>query len=159
MLSAVQCDSLISLKGAFHSEGSIGRPNPELEKLTKAPTLQPFYCEFSTIVLGIIIEYMDRGSLEFLLDERQAVTELVMAGIVYQILWGLGYLHFDNRMVIALLTFTLDHFSLFDLLIFARISSISFLSLYQHRDIKPGNILIVSVCFYSKIFIFIYFYL
>ena len=25
MLSAVQCDSLISLKGAFHSEGSIGR--------------------------------------------------------------------------------------------------------------------------------------
>lgn len=24
MLSAVQCDSLISLKGAFHNEGSIG---------------------------------------------------------------------------------------------------------------------------------------
>lgn len=42
---------------------------------------------------------MDRGSLEFMLDEHLEVTESVMAGIVYQILWGLGYLHFDNRMV------------------------------------------------------------
>lgn len=70
MLSVVKCDSLISLKGAFHDEGSI----------------------------GIIIEYMDRGSLEFMLEEDINVNEQVMAAIVYQILWGLGYLHYDNRL-------------------------------------------------------------
>jgi serine/threonine protein kinase len=70
MLSVVKCDSLISLKGAFHDEGSI----------------------------GIIIEYMDRGSLEFMLEEEINVNEQVMAAIIYQILWGLGYLHYDNRL-------------------------------------------------------------
>ena len=49
--------------------------------------------------LGIIIEYMDRGSLEFMLEENLEVSEPVLAAIVYQVLWGLGYLHFDNRMV------------------------------------------------------------
>lgn len=48
---------------------------------------------------GIIIEYMDRGSLEFMLDDNLEVGEAVMAAIVYQILWGLGYLHYDNRLV------------------------------------------------------------
>jgi serine/threonine protein kinase len=49
--------------------------------------------------LGIIIEYMDRGSLEFMLDDNLEVSEAVMAAIVFQILWGLGYLHYDNRLV------------------------------------------------------------
>jgi len=70
LLAYVRCDALVSLKGAFHNEGSI----------------------------GVIIEYMDRGSLEYLLDEHIDVTEPVMAAIMYQILWGLGYLHYDNRM-------------------------------------------------------------
>ena len=51
------------------------------------------------IPIGIIIEYMDRGSLEFMLDDHLEVSEAVMAAIVYQILWGLGYLHYDNRLV------------------------------------------------------------
>ena len=51
------------------------------------------------VITGIIIEYMDRGSLEFMLEEHLEVSETVMAAIVYQILWGLGYLHFDNIMV------------------------------------------------------------
>lgn len=42
---------------------------------------------------------MDRGSLEFMLEENLEVSEPVLAAIVYQVLWGLGYLHFDNRMV------------------------------------------------------------
>ena len=42
---------------------------------------------------------MDRGSLEFMLDDNLEVSESVMAAIVYQILWGLGYLHYDNRLV------------------------------------------------------------
>lgn len=51
------------------------------------------------MTIGIIIEYMDRGSLEFMLDDNLEVSEPVMAAIVYQILWGLGYLHYDNRLV------------------------------------------------------------
>jgi hypothetical protein len=46
---------------------------------------------------------MDRGSLEFMLDDNLEVSEPVMAAIVYQILWGLGYLHYDNRLVSHLL--------------------------------------------------------
>ena len=70
LLAYVTCDALVSLKGAFHNEGCI----------------------------GVIIEFMDRGSLEYLLDEYIDVNEPVMAAVMYQILWGLGYLHYDNRM-------------------------------------------------------------
>ena len=42
ILSSVDCDALVAMKGAFHMDGSI----------------------------GIILEYMDRGTLEFLLDAR-----------------------------------------------------------------------------------------
>lgn len=69
MLSTVQCDSLISLKGAFHDEGCV----------------------------GIIIEYMDRGSLEFILQDLPPLDETALAGITYQILWGLGYLHYEKK--------------------------------------------------------------
>lgn len=82
MLANFQCDALITLKGAFHDEGSI----------------------------GVIIEYMDRGSLEFILDKRVEIDERAMAGITFQILWGLGYLHYEKQI---------------------------------HRDVKPGNILMV----------------
>ena len=40
VLATVQCDALVAMKGAFHNEGSI----------------------------GVILEFMDRGSLEFVLD-------------------------------------------------------------------------------------------
>ena len=40
LLSKVQCDALIALKGAFFTDGTV----------------------------GMIIEYMDKGSLEFLMD-------------------------------------------------------------------------------------------
>lgn len=54
---------------------------------------------------------MDRGSLEFLLDSSVPTTEIAMSAITFQILWGLGYLHFEKQI---------------------------------HRDIKPGNILMVK---------------
>lgn len=54
---------------------------------------------FHLSAIGIIIEFMDRGSLEFMLDDNLEVSENVMAAIVYQVLWGLGYLHYDNRLV------------------------------------------------------------
>jgi len=70
MLSIVQCDSLIAFYGAFHKEGNI----------------------------GVILEYMDRGSLEFIKNDNIDITEEAMAGITYQILWGLAYLHFDHNL-------------------------------------------------------------
>lgn len=69
-LAQVECDALVAFKGAFHHEGHI----------------------------GVILEYMDRGSLEFLLDESIELDEFVMAAIAYQILWGLGYLHYDKKL-------------------------------------------------------------
>jgi serine/threonine protein kinase len=63
------CDALISLKGAFHYEGQI----------------------------GVILEYMDRGSLEFIKDKDIKMNENVIAAISYQILWGLGFLHYENQ--------------------------------------------------------------
>ena len=70
MLSIVQCDSLIAFYGAFHKEGNI----------------------------GVILEYMDRGSLEFIKNDNIDITEEAMAGITYQIMWGLAYLHFDHNL-------------------------------------------------------------
>ncbi len=65
------CDSIISLRGAFFIDGGI----------------------------GLILEYMDRGSLEFISENPDIVmSETDFAGIVYQILWGLGYLHFDKTL-------------------------------------------------------------
>jgi serine/threonine protein kinase len=86
LLTSFQCDALITLKGVFHDEGSI----------------------------GVIIEYMDKGSLEFIMEERVEMNERAMAGITFQILWGLGYLHYEKQI---------------------------------HRDVKPGNILMVIYIF------------
>lgn len=69
LLTSFQCDALISLKGAFHDHGSI----------------------------GIILEFMDRGTLEFLKDPRVKSTELSVAGIAFQIVWGLAYLHYEKQ--------------------------------------------------------------
>jgi serine/threonine protein kinase len=86
LLTSFQCDALISLKGAFHDQGCI----------------------------GVILEYMDRGSLEFLMDKDIQIEEEGMAAITFQIIWGLGYLHYEKQL---------------------------------HRDIKPGNILMVCTFF------------
>lgn len=64
-----ECEALISLKGAFHIEGSI----------------------------GIVLEYMDQGSLEFLL--RDTPDEEVFAAVFFQVIWGLAYLHHSNNLV------------------------------------------------------------
>lgn len=45
------------------------------------------------------MEHMDRGSLEFILKDYDTVSQEALAGIVFQILWGLAYLHHDNRIV------------------------------------------------------------
>lgn len=91
LLTNFQCDALISLKGAFHDEGSI----------------------------GVIIEYMDRGSIEFMMNRNIDVSESVMAAVAFQMLWGLGYLHYEKQI---------------------------------HRDVKPGNVLMVRFSFISHIY-------
>ena len=55
------------------------------------------YTHVHTGSIGIIIEFMDKGSLEFMLNKDIKVSETVMAAITFQIIWGLGYLHFENQ--------------------------------------------------------------
>jgi serine/threonine protein kinase len=100
LLTSFQCDALISLKGAFHDHGSI----------------------------GIILEYMDRGTLEFIKDHHISISEQAFAGIAFQIVWGLAYLHYEKQI---------------------------------HRDVKPGNVLMVwettQSSFYNNSSIFLEF--
>ena len=70
VLTELDCEAILSIRGAWYHEGRI----------------------------GIIIEYMDRGSLEFLESPDVKLDEQCVAGIVYQILWGLAFLHFDKRL-------------------------------------------------------------
>ena len=70
VLATVNCNSLISFYGAYCEQGQI----------------------------GIIIEYMDFGSLDRLLERDYRISEKGLAAIAYQILWALAYLHFDNNM-------------------------------------------------------------
>ncbi|KAJ1448822.1 kinase-like domain-containing protein [Pelagophyceae sp. CCMP2097] len=71
--------------------------------------------------VGVILEFMDAGSLETLLEghavqQKQlgrspGLPEAMLAALLFQVVWGLGYLHTETRL---------------------------------HRDIKPGNILVNS---------------
>lgn len=70
MLVNVDCSSLITFHGAYCDEGQI----------------------------GVIIEYMDFGSLDLLMKPRYQITESGLASIAYQILWALAYLHYDKNM-------------------------------------------------------------
>ena len=72
MLVNIDCDSLIK----FHSA----------------------YCDSNTGQIGVIIEYMDLGSLEQLLKPRYRINERGLAAIGYQIMWALAYLHHDNNL-------------------------------------------------------------
>lgn len=69
MLANMQCDSLIKFHSAYNDEGQI----------------------------GVIIEYMDFGSLDKLMKEEYRITEKGLAGVAFQILWALGYLHYDSN--------------------------------------------------------------
>jgi serine/threonine protein kinase len=66
----VECPSLITFHGAFHRDAKI----------------------------GIVLEYMDRGSLNDIIEEHFQVPEATLAAMTYQILIGLAYLHFDGRL-------------------------------------------------------------
>lgn len=68
LLAFDPCDALVRIKGAWHVEGEI----------------------------GIIVEFMDRGSLDFILRDSVRLDERAMAGMAYQIIWGLCYLHYEN---------------------------------------------------------------
>lgn len=87
LLTSFQCDALISLKGAFHDHGSI----------------------------GVILEFMDRGTIEFMKDPDVRVSDMAMAAMSFQVVWGLAFLHYERQL---------------------------------HRDIKPGNILMVRPRFF-----------
>ena len=58
MLATLSCDALINFYGAFLKDGSI----------------------------GVILEYMDRGSLEILLERNVELTENCLAGIAFQVI-------------------------------------------------------------------------
>ena len=92
MLLSVDCDALISLKGAFHNEGTIGII---IEYMDRSYT--PSY-DHLCLYLKLSVLYTYRGSLDFLMGKDWVITEAVFASIVYQVVWGLGYLHFDNRL-------------------------------------------------------------
>lgn len=68
MLKDVQCEALVSFCGAFHTDGSV----------------------------GVILEFMDRGSLDNIKPSHH-LTESALGGIIFQVLWGLGYLHHDRN--------------------------------------------------------------
>jgi mitogen-activated protein kinase kinase 3 len=64
-----QCPNLITFYGAFYRDGAI----------------------------TIALEYMDGGSLANVLDQVGPIPEQVLAGMAYQILWGLAYLKHEKR--------------------------------------------------------------
>jgi serine/threonine protein kinase len=85
-LCQVDCECLVKFQGAF--------------------------LEHDTVTM--VLEYMDRGSLEQLLHSKQHndnYSQPFIASVAYQMLWGLSYLHYENIL---------------------------------HRDIKPGNVLLHS---------------
>ena len=59
MLASLSCDALINFYGAFLKDGNI----------------------------GVILEYMDRGSLEILLEKDVELTEACLAAIAFQVAW------------------------------------------------------------------------
>lgn len=57
ILAMLSCDALITFHGAFLKEGNI----------------------------GVILEYMDKGSIEFLMSPRLQITEALVAAIAFQV--------------------------------------------------------------------------
>lgn len=70
MLASIRCDTLIRFHGAFYKEGDV----------------------------GIILEYMDRGSLDFIIEKQCVIDDYSLACMTFQIMWGLAYLHYDNNL-------------------------------------------------------------
>ena len=57
------------------------------------------YLDGATGKVGVVLDYMDAGSVEGLINaRRQPFPEKVAASILYQCCWGLGYLHFERRL-------------------------------------------------------------
>lgn len=69
VLANVNCDCLIRFHSAYCDEGQV----------------------------GVIIEYMDFGSLDKLMKREYRINEKGLAAVAYQLLWGLGYLHHDSN--------------------------------------------------------------
>lgn len=63
------CDCLIGFHGAFLSDGSI----------------------------TLALEYMDEGSLASVVKKHGAMSEGVLAAVLFQACWGLAYLHYEKR--------------------------------------------------------------
>jgi len=88
-LCKLQCDCLVGLIGAFFDKDD----DPSVT---------------------MVLEYMDRGSLEDMLAEKPKIGGIegkAVASIAFQVLWGLAYLHHEKLC---------------------------------HRDIKPANVLVNS---------------
>eukprot|EP00611_Tribonema_gayanum_P008663 TRINITY_DN18254_c0_g1_i2.p1 TRINITY_DN18254_c0_g1~~TRINITY_DN18254_c0_g1_i2.p1 ORF type:complete len:429 (+),score=138.37 TRINITY_DN18254_c0_g1_i2:154-1440(+) len=73
MLEMVTCPCLVRFYGVFRSDGKV----------------------------HVVLEHMDAGSLHDVIygfTGGALVPESVIAAIFYQVLWGLGYLHFERRL-------------------------------------------------------------
>jgi len=74
LMMAMNCDSIVRFKGAFLDDCKV----------------------------DVILEHMDRGSLEDLVaytrKNQVAIPEKVLAGMTFQMLWGLAYLNVENMM-------------------------------------------------------------
>ncbi|KAG5175017.1 kinase-like domain-containing protein [Tribonema minus] len=88
----VTCPCLVRFYGVFRSDG----------KLVTRPCLVRFYGVFrSDGKVHVVLEHMDAGSLHDVIygfTGGDLVPESVIAAIFYQVLWGLGYLHFERRL-------------------------------------------------------------
>ncbi|CAM9257804.1 unnamed protein product [Chrysoparadoxa australica] len=65
------------------------------------PSLVRFYSVFkSDDRVHLVLEHMQRGSLHNLIYNSHGgpIPEEVIAAITYQILWGLGYLHYEHKL-------------------------------------------------------------
>ena len=69
-LFETQCDALVGFYGAYHADG----------------------------IITIVLEYMDRGSLTTVLKAGGAWPEPALAGLAFQVLWGLAYLRGAKRL-------------------------------------------------------------
>ncbi|CAM9387267.1 unnamed protein product, partial [Phaeothamnion confervicola] len=71
-LYQVNCPSLVGFYGVYKNEDSI----------------------------HVVLEYMDRGSLHDIVHNLQhdPLPEHVIAAVTFQILWGLGYLHYEHKL-------------------------------------------------------------
>ena len=71
-------------------------PDPVIVRSGPCPYILNFYDAFvntETGTLSLVLEYMDAGSLQDLVDAGASMDESVLANIAYRVICGLAFLH------------------------------------------------------------------